>query len=745
MHRFALTLLIACGSGCDSGELWNRDGSTPPPPDAGTPCVPSSETESACSGGVDEDCDGQRDCADSDCEAMSCAEGGFTCGSGGCILPGVLPDLPAFTNVRTTVSGSSVEIEFDPIDGARDYRVYAFPSASDVTAEADGHLTVRNATYRCAGNRQALRALWIDDAEPEGSSGTRIVVQNVDVGGYVRTLPEATLGYVWPTRGEGRVPVYAMSDPDPESDLHPVCYHQRWYESRGKRYVTSESERSSLIADGWRDDGVAFYAQASAGSETTSIFVAESERMRFYFAEGPEADMRTDRETAFEVLRAPAEGALALMRVHYDNRCGRSHDELVAGQARFERAYRQGSNTPAFRLHWSGLSAETTLVIEALDELCPWRDASIAPGTAPANTDRAAWITVDDAREASPTREVFVNGQGDAANAPRPVARSYVTVSPRPAPELDWSYGWTADDSFGALQPEECLALASPACDASEAARATCNADCVDSDWARSDRAVIEFNSVRAPWYGMREQLGELWVAIADLGAGTKFRIFPTTQGQMREDSFLYATMLVDSFTTARRYPQIIIADANIPYPVAQNMFSGNVMIAQSFVDWPTEFMFEVCDHAAWEVNNQCGNEGYPDGRWVYDASNPDETQPIRLRPVPDAYELTSGLDQSVRFEIYASTRRVYMFLDGHPYSCMEMPSAGVPVGPVNIAFGDVLYHSGAEDTHSDFVRTTDKGVSIRHFANLGFRSGVPEPGWDHERLPCQPASYLGL
>jgi hypothetical protein len=430
------------------------------------------------------------------------------------------------------------------------------------------------------------------------------------------------------------------------------------------------------------------------------------------------------------VLTSPSAETLPLKRVFYSLSCGKGHDELVAGQARFERAYRQGSKQPHFGLHWSGLSGTTTLVIEALDQLGPWRDAFIGPATNSSDSSTPApWITVDDARASSATGEVHVNGQGDANNMPRPIARSFVTVSPEDPPPLDWGLGWTAEDDFGSFVGEACLADA--------------DTDCGASDWSRSPSAVVQFNSVEAPWYGMRAQLGELWVGIRDLGAGTKFRLFPATQGTLNADSFLYATMLVDSFTTGRRYPQIIIADADIPYPVAQNMTTGKALIVQSFNDWPSILHLEVCDHVPWEVNNQC--PAYPDGRWVLDRQNPEAGQPLRIAPVRDFYERTAGVDQSVLFEVYASTERVYLFLDSEPYSCMDLPADGVPSGPVNLAFGDVLYHSSAETQHSEFLFTKDNGLSMRHFANLGFKSGVEAPAWDETRLPCQPASWLGL
>ena len=60
------------------------------------------------------------------------------------------------------------------------------------------------------------------------------------------------------------------------------------------------------------------------------------------------------------------------MRVYYKNGCGKHHDELAAGQPRFERARSQGDKQPLFDLLWSGIKADTTLVVEALDQGCPY-------------------------------------------------------------------------------------------------------------------------------------------------------------------------------------------------------------------------------------------------------------------------------------------------------------------------------------------------------------------------------------
>ena len=84
-----------------------------------------------------------------------------------------LPALPKMSRVTATATDDNVNITFDPVDGARDYRVYALPADKDISSDGSGHVTVKNAIYRCAGDRQAP-ATNMDAASPcKGSASTR--------------------------------------------------------------------------------------------------------------------------------------------------------------------------------------------------------------------------------------------------------------------------------------------------------------------------------------------------------------------------------------------------------------------------------------------------------------------------------------------------------------------------------------------------------------------------------------------
>jgi hypothetical protein len=107
----------------------------------------------------------------------------------------------------------------------------------------------------------------------------------------------------------------------------------------------------------------------------------------------------------------------------------------------------------------------------------------------------------------------------------------------------------------------------------------------------------------------------------------------------------------------------------------------------------------------------------------------------LHLAPNEEVGEHAS-VDHRILFDVFASTSRIYVFLDGAPYGCADLPAVGVPKGPVTVTWGDVLYHSGVDQTfafHAAHMQIEQR----RHFDNLGFSSGVPAPAWDLTRLPC--------
>jgi hypothetical protein len=630
-----------------------------------------------------------------------------------------LPPLPRFQSVSAVANGDSVSITVEPIVGAKDYRVYPLPKDEDISTAASGEVMVKNAIYRCGGDRQS--PAQVTDNKPGGQSDyMRAIVDGKEVEGFRRTLASATLGHVYVTPGPGRIPVYAVGDPAPNADND--CYHMRWGASRVKRYLTSEAERANLIRRRWRDDGIVFYVPAAKGAETRPVFRKD----RLYFGEAAEKEARGGGEPVFDVLTQSRPGSVPLMRVYYLNFCGQSHDELVAGLPRFERARFQGDRTPMFDLRWTGLTGETTLVVEALDRGCPHQGqlAPIAKPAIEAEIDYEPWLTLDDMRAASPTREVYINGQHDPANRPRAIARSFVKVRPGPKPDMDWFAGFGPDQELPRFMSgrwdEPC---GNP-----------------DGCWLqfrqKTNLADISFLFVEAERFAIGPILGALWVTYGDGGAdiGGKFRMTANLKARMTAEQYLHVTMEVDSFTTGRRYPQILISDQDPP--VQWNMVRGRTLIVQTFTDggtgnWPHSYQIQLCDHRGWEVSDQCPA---PD---LYRRLAADGRGGVgSLSPNAEVAEHV-GVDRATRFDAFLSTQRGYLFLDGQPYGCAKLPETRTPRGPVTVTFGDVLYHSGVDGVFR-FHEKYQKIITRRHFDNLGFKSGVAAPAWDHDRLPCQ-------
>ena len=172
------------------------------------------------------------------------------------------------------------------------------------------------------------------------------------------------------------------------------------------------------------------------------------------------------------------------------------------------------------------------------------------------------------------------------------------------------------------------------------------------------------------------------------------------------------------------------------------NLPSANTVIIQTFPDldainWPAAYVMQICDHRPWEVNDQCPAAD------LYRVRDADSGEVTALGANPELSEL-SGVDRSTRFDVYMSTGRSYLFVDGKPYGCVDMPAEGVPAaGPVTVTFGDVLYHSGVDPVFA-YYENNLKVASLRHYDNLGFKSGVEGPLWDEQNLPCFPASTFG-
>jgi hypothetical protein len=136
-----------------------------------------------------------------------------------------------------------------------------------------------------------------------------------------------------------------------------------------------------------------------------------------------------------------------------------------------------------------------------------------------------------------------------------------------------------------------------------------------------------------------------------------------------------------------------------------------------------------------WDVNNQAPAHAFLD----FDSYDDSTGRP----PTNPAFEY-SGVDRLTRFDVYASSSRLYLLLDGAPAGCTKYPSNVALKGPVTVTFGAVLYHEGATDElvwsqpkPYGFWHRHEATETKRHFDDLAFKSGVAAPAWDEKKFPC--------
>jgi hypothetical protein len=689
-------------------------------------CVPTVDTEARCSDGKDDDCDGFTDCLDPDCDGKSCGDGGLTCQAGGCFTKsaGGLPELPRIENVVSRVRGDTLLVDFSAVDGAKDFRIYPLPDAKNVLVGTDGSLVVRDAVYRCAGDLARLR---------RDSSGFDVFGPSLkgNVHGYTRTEADSLLGYVFLTPAAGRKPVYRVGDPNRNAGYAwPAYVSPPGSEYTGGDYVVGTEARDKMLAKGFRDDGVAFYLP---GNGTRTVHASEDDALLFY-VDGPEATARGAGTDRFEILATEEAGSVPLYRVYYW--MGAEYDLLAAGKANRERALYQG-NVPITTLMWPGIRKETTFVVEALDGGCPFPGGFLGAEKSPSafTSTTAPTITLDEAKNPM-TGELFVNGQHEPGSHPKPIARAFVTAAPAPPPGMDWFMGFD--------QP------LSPLTSVYE-----------DGNGVRilhNDKLSVEF--VAAP---VDHSFGIVLDQFA-MGSSASFSLTARNAGaRIASADYLHVTMSADIASTGRRYPQIFITNAPAdldkytngahthtitarlgPYPF-ESAPPGpfQTILVQVFGATP-ELQVEFCDQRGWGVSQQCPRAniyGFHAG-----TESPSWTLPWLPVPIMGNY---AGMDRPVKFDVYASTERVYVFVEDRPAGCAVLPAGRMPAGDVTVVFGAAGYHIEIDEHveheggEHEYWHRYSVGHVERRFDDLGVRSktSLPMP-WDESVLPCGDRFY---
>jgi hypothetical protein len=718
------------------------------PADPTPVCVPRAATELACGDGVDDDCDGYADCLDSECGGQTCADDGSTCVSGGCLCPDcALPGLPEVQNVRVSMHGDTAIVEFEPVEGALDYRVYPLPAEGAWHVDEQGALVVPDAIYRCAGDRPFIRR----EDDPAQGVDRSLAGNYFD---HARTEAESILGYVYLTPGPGRQPVYRVGDPQGKGGFTWDYVAQAASEFSSADYVVGTAARDAALAAGGRDDGIAFYAPDDGETPVYRAALTPNDysaRPTLYFTDGPEqvaraADVRvTELGERFRVLAASAPDTVALHRVTYD--WGNTFDVLAAGEPRFQRVLHQG-NQPLWSVTWTGLTQDTLLVVEALDQGCPFPGGYIGAVHADADANNPyPSLTVDEARLAG-TGEVYLNGQHEPSNRPRPIARAYVQVSPEAPPEMELY------ESFA--DPAAWAPLVATTADSNATIR-------------RNDRFIVEYagcttNDAIGP------VLGQLAFGGGDWGSSCNMSIISRElQPELAASDYLHVRMSTEMPSSGRRYPQIMITTVPVaepgsqphsydepvrsrlgPLPFATDYQPGSgtdrTLIVQPFGS-NHELQVEFCDRRGWGVNTQCQRAnlyGYHAGAGE---DSVEWSEP--WLPVPVLGD-KAGFDRPVQLDVYASTDRVYVFADDQPAGCAVLPSGHMPAGPVTVVFGAVIYHGAIDESvvpegaPHQFMKRFFPDYYTRRIDDLGIDRHVPAPAWDEARLPCGTRWYGG-
>ncbi len=432
------------------------------------------------------------------------------------------------------------------------------------------------------------------------------------------------------------------------------------------------------------------------------------------------------------MLPSASDGTVALHRIFYS--WANSHDVLAAGEAHYGIALHQG-NQPYASLTWPGLQGTTTFVVEALDQGCPFPGGYIAPSHEASSMvggiANQPTITLDEARLS--TGEVFWNGQHDTTNRPKAIARAYVTASPGTRPKMDWLETF---DPGAPWDPPSLLVN-----------------DNIGTRIYRNSRYSFEFEACSAePSFG--PLLGQLIMS----GACNVHIVPRGITPSLAADHFLHVRMASDIPSTFRRYPQIWITTTPetdesasvLSYQVPLNARLGplpfqmlppggyQTIVVQPFGPQP-ELQVEFCDQRGWGVSQQCPRAnlyGYPAG--MQDTSG----TPALWLPVPVLGDIAS-FDHLVQFDVYASTERVYVYLDGKQAGCAVLPAGRMPSAPVNVAFGYVGYHIEIDPEVVDDTGTQQywHRYSLthleRHMDELGVEENAALPAWDESIHPC--------
>jgi hypothetical protein len=567
--------------------------------------------------------------------------------------------------------------------------------------------------------------------------------------------------------------------------MNPSPNEEGWREARNKIYTTSSTLRTQLLGEGGRDDGIVFYVPSAASSSTATIYHSEFKMpvggmmpnySEYYLTSSQLSGRQNDTTPpapAFQVFTSQVTGTVPLLASRMNP--GNSHTELSVGNERFKRATWQGPG-PLWHLEWSPITGPTTLVVEALAQGCPYQ-GFLTPTSVNAPPHQP-FLTLAQMAQASPTGEVYINGQFDlpgvaplslnwladggvplmriGSQSPVPIARSYIQVAPQPHDPTawDWYEGFSIDAAAPTFTPAPDPVSCN--CDTDGGGLPCWSGAGTCGFWTSPQLNASAYfidnpSAVSAMSYG--PMLGQFWDAFddwqQDVSASLRFTAPTTATIDSDPTKFLHITWSVDTVSTDRRYPQLIVTDQGNPMEDAFLNPNSNVLLIQTFygpaMEVEVEAFHGLFNGHPWAVNNQAPPHEIIDyNSWFNDyPAGPNQVEPPSQPPFESA-----GMDQPTTFDAFISSTLLYVFMNGGPAGCMEYPSNGYSLTgkTVTVTFGDVLYHEGSTDEMVcyqpkpfSFMYEHECHETKRHWDDLGFKSGVPAPAWNSTLFPCIP------
>ena len=243
---------------------------------------------------------------------------------------------------------------------------------------------------------------------------------------------------------------------------YPMQDELGWRESRLKIYTTDPGQRQTLLDQNWRDNGVVFYVPSVPSVSTQTIYSSQVsagwnctecnaiQHRQYYFTAVDMASHATDTSPptpAFEVLTSAAAGTAPLNSVLY------SSETSPRGANGRTRAFQPGvepRGRPAMASGVGGNHRADNVGRRGARLGVPFQGFLSAQHLeAPPHQ---TFYTLSDLQAASPTGEVFINGEYDNVPAsPIPIARSFVAVAPQPHSPSDWDWyqGFSVGTSLG--------------------------------------------------------------------------------------------------------------------------------------------------------------------------------------------------------------------------------------------------------------------------------------------------------